>query len=257
VLSRKDKTLVEILDRLQSLEGKIDRLPSTSHRSSQQPSPGVTARNQPYSYTSAAHKILAWPATQQLLAQSLPSSLGSLKGLEQEGAAFLIGVEEGRLGLTLEEALQDRPFVGMQSQAARIMGGERMTFPALTRDVMQRLATAYFDTFNLLYPLLDRQTFLADSMTRVLTEGFDGETDSVISLLVFALGELAIEGCRGDPIEVHEGRPSGVRGGTATRPPGLALFNEARKRIGFLLTECELENVQAFNLVAYVISFPC
>jgi hypothetical protein len=30
----------------------------------------------------------------------------------------------------------------------------------------------------------------------------------------------------------------------------LALFNEARKRIGFVLTGCDLENVQIFSLAA-------
>jgi hypothetical protein len=180
--------------------------------------------------------------------------VGDLKSLEQEGSAFLIGIEEGTPGLPLDDALQDRPFVGMQSQATRTSGGARVIFPALTHDVMQRLATHYFDTFNLLYPLLDRQTFLSVTVTIVHTDVFDGDTDSVFALLVFALGELSIEGSCGNPIEIHKGRPSGIRGGTATRPPGLALFNEARKRIGFVLTECEIENVQIFSLAAYVIS---
>ena len=127
-----------------------------------------------------------------------------------------------------------------------------MTFPTLTRDTMHRLATVYFDSFNLYYPILDRQNFISDTLTRVHSEGFDGDTDSVIALLVFALGELAIEGSDGNPIEVYKGRSSGVRGGTAIKPPGLALFNEARKRIGFVLTKFELENVQIFSLAAYV-----
>jgi hypothetical protein len=119
---------------------------------------------------------------------------------------------------------------------------------------MHQLATAYFDTFNLMYPFMDRQDFISDTLTKVHTEGFGGDPDSVIALLVFALGELAIEGSRGDPIEVYKGRPSGVRGGTAAKPPGLALFNEARKRIGFVLTDRDLENVQIYSLAACVMS---
>jgi hypothetical protein len=69
---------------------------------------------------------------------------------------------------------------------------------------------------------------------------------------VFALGELAIEGSRGTPISSEKNRPSGVRGGSSQKPPGLALFNEARKRIGFVLTGCDLENVQIFSLAAFV-----
>jgi hypothetical protein len=198
--------------------------------------------------------MLTWPAIQQLLLQALPSDIGDLKNLEQEGSTFIAQLQKGTPNLPLDEFVQDRPFVGMQTQATRSSGGARNTFPALTRDAMLRLATAYFDTFNFIYPFMDRQNFISDTLSRVHTEGFDGDTDSVIALLVFALGELAMEGSHGTPIEVYEGRPSGVRGGTASRPPGLALFNEARKRIGFVLTDCDLENVQIFSLAACVVS---
>lgn len=291
MLSRKDKTLVEILDRLKSLEGKVDRIPTSarapvptgfgppqpsptsqpsfsadiddrmylsgSSRQSQQRSPSGIGRGQAYRHASAAHKMVTWPAIQQILLQSLPPNIGDLKTFEQEGSAFMIRVHEGTPDLPLDDALKDRLFVGMQSQASRTSGVSRVTFPALTRDVMHRLATSYFDTFNFLYPFMDRQNFISDTLTRVHSEGFDGDTDSVIALLVFALGELAIECSRGTPIEVHNGRPSGIRGGTITRPPGLALFNEARKRIGFVFTRCDVETVQILSLAACVtIHFP-
>lgn len=276
---------MEILDRLKSLEGKVDRIPTrgpapagfgpaqpspasqpsfnadvddptsfsaASLRTSQQPSPSGIGRSPPYRHASAAHKMLTWPAMQQLLLQALPSNVGDLKSLEQEGSAFIVRVHRGTPTLPLDEALQERPFVGMQTPATRASGGARITFPALTRDTMHRLATAYFDTFNFLYPFMDRQNFISDTLTKVNTEGFNGDTDSVIALLVFALGELALEGTRGNPIDVTRGRASGIRGGTQARPPGLALFNEARKRIGFVLTDCDLENVQIYSLAACV-----
>jgi hypothetical protein len=281
LFSRKDKTLVEILDRLESLEGKIDRIhgsvpagfgppqpaptsqpsfsadadepgSSSSPQPAQQPSP--SGRSQSYRHASASHKILTWPAIQQLLFQALPSNVGSLKGLEQEGSAFIIQIQEGTPKLAIDDSLQDRPFVAMQSQASRTSGSKRTIFPRLTRDIMHQLATAYFDTFNLIYPFMDRQNFISETLTKAHTEGFDSDPDSVIALLVFALGELAIDGSRGNPIEVYKGRPSGVRGGTASKPPGLALFNEARKRIGFVLTEYDLENIQIYSLTACVMS---
>jgi hypothetical protein len=181
--------------------------------------------------------------------------VGDLKTLEQDGTAFLLRIQRETPNLPLDEGLQERPFVGMQTQATRTAGGARTTFPALTKDVMNNLAIAYFDTFNFIYPFMDRQNFISDTLTKVHTEGFDGDTDSVIALLVFALGELALDGSRGKPIEVHRGRPSGVRGGSSARPPGIALFNEARKRIGFVLTECELENIQIYSLAACVEPF--
>ena len=275
---------MEILDRLKSLEGKVDRIPTnrappgfgplqsspssqpsftpdvdltsfstTSIRTSQQPSPSGTGRSQPYRHASASLKILIWPAIQQLLLQALPSNVGDLKTLDQDGAAFLVRIQRGQKALPLDEGLLDRPFVGMQTQATRASGGARITFPALTRDTMHRLATAYFDTFNFLYPFMDRQNFISDTLIRVHSEGFDGDPDSVIALLVFALGELAMDGSLGQPIDQINSRPSGVRGGSALKPPGLGLFNEARKRIGFVLTQCDLENVQILSLAAFVI----
>jgi hypothetical protein len=281
--TKKDKTLVEILDRLKSLENKVDRIPTTrgtpvsgfgpaqpspasqpsfnpdvdpsSYSSSLRPSPSGVKGNQPYRHFSASHKILTWPIIQQALLQALPSNVGDLKTLEQDGTAFLVRIQKETPNLPLDDGLQERPFVGMQTQATRTAGGVRTTFPALTKDVMNNLATAYFDTFNFIYPFMDRQNFLSDTLTKVHSEGFDGDVESVISLLVFALGELAIDGSRGKPIEVHMGRPSGVRGGSSVRPPGIALFNEARKRIGFVLTECELENIQIYSLSACVEPF--
>jgi hypothetical protein len=283
--SRKDKTLLEILDRLKKIESKIDRAytgdPIPSEFGPAQPSPAIhpafrsegnepignlaptlrsfqqlrlsgIGRNQPYRHTSAAHKMLTWPAMQQLLQQSSQSSLDELKGLEQEGSAFIVRMQEGTPELPWDEALPEIPFVGMQTQETRSLGGARFIFPAPSWDTMRDLAIAYFDTFNLIHPFLDREDFFCDTLSRLHTEGFDDDADSIIALLVFGLGEVAIEGSRGSPIEVHNGRPSGVRGGTALRPPGLVYFNEARKHIGFVLTGCELENVQILSLAAYV-----
>ncbi|KIM92729.1 hypothetical protein OIDMADRAFT_173807 [Oidiodendron maius Zn] len=277
--TKKDKTLVEILDRLESLEGKIDQIhgsvptgfgppqpaptsqpsfstdvdkpgSSSSPRLVQQPSPSGIERSQPYRHASAAHKMLIWPAIQQLLLQALPSNIEDWKTLEQEGPAFIFQIQKGIPKLALDDNLQDRPFAAIQSQASRTAGEARSIFPRLTRDIMHQLATAYFDTFNLMYPFMDRQDFISNTLKKVHAEGFGGDQASVIALIVFALGELAKEGSRGDPIDVYKGRPSGVRGGTAPKPPGLALFNEARKRIGFVLTDSDLENVQIYSLAA-------
>ena len=103
---------------------------------------------------------------QQLLLKSISSSLGGLESLEQEGSTFFVRLAEGTISLLLDNFLQSRPFIGMQSQAARNSGRTRITFPSLTRDMIHRLATVYFDTFNLFYPLLDRETHLDQSQLR-------------------------------------------------------------------------------------------
>jgi hypothetical protein len=66
----------------------------------------------------------------------------------------------------------------------------------------------------------------------------------VLALLVFALGQLAIEGVTGHPTRVSHDESSGFRGGSIERPPGLGLINEARRRIGMVNTQPCLETVQ-------------
>lgn len=95
---------------------------------------------------------------------------------------------------------------------------------------------------------MDSQNFISDTLTRVSTESFNSDSDSIIALLVFALGELVIEVSRGNPIEIHMGRLSSIRGGTSLRLQSLALFNKARKQIRFVITVCDLENFQTFSL---------
>ncbi|KAK2626520.1 hypothetical protein QTJ16_003695 [Diplocarpon rosae] len=282
--TKKDKTLVEILDRLKILESKVDRLPTarapasttgfgplqpspssqpsfnsetesssystSSVRQSQMPSPDSGGSTQPYRLASAPHKILNWPALQQLLLQFLPANVGDMKVLENDGPNFIVRMCNSQIPLPLDATLQEQPFVGMQTQATRNAGGPRSTFPALTRDTMHKLTGAYFDSFNFLYPFMDRRTFESDILAKVSSEGFDDDVDSVIALMVFCLGEVALQSMTGTPIAEVNGQKSGIRGGSSDRPPGLALFNEARKCLGFVLCDHRLENVQIFSLVA-------
>ncbi len=263
---------MEILDRLISLEGKVDRIspfspprgfgppqlvpasqatspfPAASIRQSYGGSP--SGSNLPYKYTPIAHRILLWPVIQELVQHGNRASGGDLRNIEVDGSAFLVQLHRGSQIISLDENLVHQPFVGMQMQATRESGGPRVTFRDLDYNTMHDLATSYFDTFNLIYPFMDRQNFISDTLAKVHSEGFNGDADSVIALLVFALGELALQGIRGNPVEVFNGRPSGVRGGTVEKPPGLGFFNEARARLGFVIANMELENVQIFLLCA-------
>lgn len=88
-------------------------------------------------------------------------------------------------------------------------------------------------------------------MPAILADGFaDGDENSVLALLVLALGQLAIEGVFERSISMVNGTPSGFRGGTLERPPGMEIFNEARRRLGFVATQNTLENVQIMLLQA-------
>ncbi|KAI2771556.1 hypothetical protein F4815DRAFT_496874 [Daldinia loculata] len=268
--TKKDKTLVEILERLKSLEGglrtldgKVDSLnargtlplsiygpiqsnppPASLDPGPPSPWPPTNVHLQPSAiplasprdvqYVSATHRMLSWPFIQQLLENKVPSL--DLTSLEKDGAAMLLGLQGTSLSLQVPSPSQVE---GLQA------GGLSLNW-----ETMQRLTKSYFDTFNLIYPIMDRQVFLSEVLPAMASHGFDESSSSTLTCLVFALGEVAISAVQGAPLGTHKGRPSGIRGGTMERPPGLLFFNEARKRMGFNLTECSLENVQIFALAA-------
>ncbi|KAI1336423.1 hypothetical protein F5Y15DRAFT_427096 [Xylariaceae sp. FL0016] len=280
--TKKDKTLVEILDRLKNLEGglreidgKVEKIhvrgalpasiyalhsqtsshpPMDTARSSSWPSSNVhmggsastASPLREIQYVSATHKMLGWPFIQQLLhSTSRKDPQLDLTTLDKTGVAAMLGSQ----GRTM--SLPSNPFVSPLGEdqsavtggipSAREIDGVQDNALDVDWDTMQQLTKAYFNTFNLMYPIMDRQIFLSEVLPAVANHGFDD---------VFALGQVAIDGMQGDPVATYKGRPSGVRGGTTDRPPGLVFFNEARKRMGFNLTECSLENVQMFSLAA-------
>jgi len=125
---------------------------------------------------------------------------------------------------------------------------------------MKQYADQYFNTYNMLYPILDYTDFVQQVLPKVAEEGFgEGCFKSLTALLVFALGKVAIEGTFGKAI-LHKndvsvgvrGFLSGMRGGTADEPPALDIFNEAQRRLGFVISHICLENVQILLLEAYV-----
>ena len=284
---RKDKTLVEILDRIKSIEGKVDSLslrgsgsfagtiygqttqtplvmdpanmmssevvtplPPASVSQSDSSS-GIQANR--YRYVAGVHQMFAWPVVQQLLENLGPKLVGTNPGtIEQDAPAIVLGIHDAKYRLPSEPA---GPLLVTDYTAARLSipapgdaGSMPLPTSALTWDSMQRLSKAYFDTFNFMFPILDRQLFISGVMASILNEGLGDDITSTLAFLVFALGEVAIAGVQGIPVTIYNGRPSGVRGGTISQPPGIALFNAARKRMGFSLSECSLENVQVFAL---------
>jgi hypothetical protein len=278
--TKKDKTLAEILERIKSLEGKIDNLTaqglaatfqssisgdalvstpapigsvrgsvaSVSSSSAFVPGPpseaaissGNAATN--YSYVSSVRAMLAWPAVQELVKNLVPNMHGCDRGslIEQDSIAIL-----QRAGTSLPSVTggrrRSRAASNNETPATADSPSPTRVLHSLTWDSVQVLTKAFFDTFNLLHPIVDRQAFLLTTLPAMLTNGFvfDESIQSTLTYLIFALGEVAIDAYS---------HPGGIKGRTAQQHPGLVFFNEARRRMGFSLTECSLENVQVFAL---------
>jgi len=288
---------LEILDRIKSLEGKVDGLSLRGSASFPDPVYGAATQaplvmdpanmlsseaitplpiptslpgsdsagsaassSRPYRYAGGVHQMFAWPVLQQLLEnQGLKLAGVNAGAIEHDGPAIVLGIDDAKARLPSEPAgpllVTDYPAARLSTPAPGGAGSLPLPTSALTWDAMQRLCKAYFDTFNFLFPVLDRQTFFSGIMTSILNDGLGDGISSTLAFLVFALGEAAIAGTQGVPVTLYNNRPSGVRGGTVSKPPGIALFNEARKRMGFSLTDCSLENVQVFALAGWAILF--
>ncbi|QGI58985.1 hypothetical protein CEK26_001110 [Fusarium fujikuroi] len=269
--TKKDKTLVEILDRLKTVESKLDNLgqrenttpplftnpqppavystntPLLVDPDSHDPLPGTSLPNHPTSptpnrdtggfrYDSSVSKMSEWPVVRQMfesLGQKAPSAMGEIPAIPR-------GLRASNVTLP-SDGLQT---VGIPSnstlQIPLHLSGSTSTLnlspPSVDWETMQRLSKAYFDVINMLHPILDRQWFNSNVLSSIINNGFQEGALSSLVLLVFALGEVALTTSE-VPISAYKQRPSGIKGGTIDRPPGLAYFNEARKRMGFDLVK--------------------
>ncbi len=275
--------MVHILDTLTRLENKFDTLalnhsgtPSSSdvslthqiraaYNSNQSPasSSGPSQRNtseyspefprelqKTYQHLTVPHKIILWPAIYLLLINSGIKATSDLQYVLQEGTPWFIRQEMRKHPQPLPHDIS-LPYFALNSTLREQGYSSSVAFPSLTIQKIREQCDAYFNTFNILFPLLNREEFMNDTVAPLLRDGYsDGDVKAVLALLVFALGQVAVEGVFDPPVTLIDGQPSGFRGGSVDRPPGLAIFNEARRRLGFITTQTSLENVQVLLLEA-------
>ncbi|KAK3044385.1 hypothetical protein LTS18_001423, partial [Coniosporium uncinatum] len=228
-----------------------DAAADSSHRqlseTTQGEEPSVTVKR-PYKHLTAPHKVLLWPALYSMLNEKCQLEHADFQVLAEEGTYWF---------LRLELQAHSEPLNASLMASVRSVDGHsgtngRVSFAELSPDSMNEYAQHYFNTFNVLYPLLDAEHFFKSVLPEVAGRGFSNtDYNSVIALLVMALGAVAYSGSYDLPINnFANNHSSGIRGGSADHPPGLEWFNQARLRIGFMATQCTLENVQALLLQA-------
>ncbi|KAI9659288.1 MAG: hypothetical protein M1821_001546 [Bathelium mastoideum] len=270
----KDKTLIEILESLQRLETKVDAIGLPSTPSSCQ-TPGSAAVSQPrtlpvespavsdgtavgkytiegsadprkaYRHVTAAHKVLLWPSIGKFLIDAGNNAIVDIQQIEEEGTPWFhrLDLAKHPESLAVDTHLSSTP-ISLPGQNPTLP--KRVRFPALDDGTMSRYVLQYFDTYNALYPLLDKEDFWNDHLRHVVQFGFgDSDFSSILCLLVLALGKVADN--------VHssgytQGHPSSSPSDSPDDPPGLEIFNAARKRLGFAFSGCTLENVQILLL---------
>lgn len=271
-IDRSDKTVVHILDALDRLENKFDNFALSSGSSPDLNSPSARTISgtsssisvsrtkqsetpqqnweypshlqQLHQHLTVPHRIMLWPGIYIHLLNSGLSAASDLQYILQEGTPWFIKRE---IAKHPEPLLSNVGLPCFTVDVGSLEHGQasNVAFPTLTIPQIQEYSDAYFNTFNVLYPILDQENFMNGIVARPLREGYgEGDAGSVLALMVFALGKVAIEGVFAGPVRVVNGQPSGFRGGTVDQPPGLEFFNEGRRRLGFVMTQCSLENVQ-------------
>ncbi|KAF2144101.1 uncharacterized protein K452DRAFT_285324 [Aplosporella prunicola CBS 121167] len=282
--TKKDKTLLFMLDALSRIEGKVDQigkvvspvgvdavsppfsghLPSVSsvqprkgneHQPSRRQSlavphtPGQHDTSVAYVHVTASHKVLLWPFIRSYLKESHVDVDEDLESLSQEGTPWFLRQEMRKHPKTLpyDVRLTAAPVHDVPSPDGTL----RTKFAELTLERMTIYAQQYFSSFNMVYLLLDKSDFMDMVLPKVARYGFgDGDADSIIALVVFSLGKLALEGSLEPPVISRTPWENGLPDASTERPPGLEIFNEARRRIGFFVCETSLENIQILLLSA-------
>jgi hypothetical protein len=206
---------------------------------------------QSYQRLTVPHKVLLWPSIYSCLtAKSRPQAVSDLQYIHQGGTNWFIKLELEKHSITLPVE-PHLPSIRLDSPISDRGYSTRYLFPTITIQQVQEYTDAYFDTFNLICPILRYDSFRDEISSRLLREGYaDGDPECVLALMVYALGQVAIEGVFGEPISTQHGVPSGFRGGTHASPPGIETFNEARRRFGLVESTCAIENVQVLLLQA-------
>jgi hypothetical protein len=263
--------MVHVIDSLARLERKFDdfashhtlvsdasaRTPNTSRniqplrdisRADYLPDGDFLSRPIPrYQDLTVPHKVFLWPSISCLIARTGVPGASDIQYISEMGTPWLVGLEMAKHPLPLSCGhCQSDLRSGCWSDGG---GFYNPASPLLSARKAREYADAYFDTFGVLNPVLDQNMFMTGVVARVLQNGYvDGDADAVLALTVFALGQTAIEGTLGASISNHGGLSSGFRGGSVENPPGIELFCEARRRLGFVVTSCSLENVQILLL---------
>lgn len=198
-------------------------------------SPGV------HQYLTVPHRVIVWPQVHAHLINFSPRAASALQGILQRGTPWFIKLEMDKHS----SPLPCGPLL------PSVQPSTTSVFPSITTQHAQDYTEAYFRTFNACRPILNYDSFLVNVVGHISHEGFaDGDPQSVLALMVFALGQVAIEEIFSQHVSAQHGKSSGPRGSRTAKPPGIEMFNEARRRLGFVLDAGTLENVQILLLQA-------
>ncbi|KAL4955341.1 hypothetical protein BDW69DRAFT_193298 [Aspergillus filifer] len=196
--------------------------------------PNAVTANGLVSISFSQHGVVLWPGAREILPQRL------LDAHEKLGKNYVIDTEMNRPPLPMY-------FDPFPAQAGDVW------LETLPLAMIKGLSTAFFATFNPFTPIIDKNFYFAFTLGAAIESGFGYTMESCLVLNIMALGCLAVHahhegdyplpGTRGNHFE-----PPDWMGVVQEEPPGLRFFNEARRRIGFLMCDNDIQSCQFYLL---------
>ena len=190
----------------------------------------VRSQQMSLSHLSVSHKVVLWPEVFRRLHESgMIEATTELRHVAMLGTPWLLEKDTSKHQRNLPCN------VGLERVATNTGS---VFFPRLTIQKVCEYCASYFSTFNTMFPLLILDDFMDNTVAGVLRYGYrDDDPESIVALLVFALGQLAMEDAFNQTTGMDDGANGSVRHGTGDRPSSsLEIFNEARRRTGMTAT---------------------
>ncbi|KAL2870931.1 putative C6 finger domain protein [Aspergillus lucknowensis] len=196
--------------------------------------PNAVNANGLVSISFSQHAVILWPGARDILPQRL------LEAHEKLGKNYVGDTEVNRPPLPM----YIYPF---PPQAGDVW------LETLPLAMIKGLSTAFFATFNPFTPIMDKNFYFAFTLGAAIESGFGYTIESCLVLNIMALGCLAVNAhCEGDyPLPGTPGahfEPPEWMAVVQEEPPGLRFFNEARRRIGFLMCDNDIQSCQFYLL---------
>ncbi|CEN61930.1 putative C6 finger domain protein [Aspergillus pseudodeflectus] len=196
--------------------------------------PNAVNANGLVSISFSQHGVVLWPGAQDILPPRL------LDAHEKLGKNYVIDTEMHRAPLP------------MYSYPFPPQAGDDW-LETLPLAMIKGLSTAFFATFSPFTPIMDKNFYFAFTLGAAIESDFGYTMESCIVLNIMALGCLAVHahhegdyplpGTRGSHFEPPEWLPV-----VQEETPGLRFFNEARRRIGFLMCDNDIQSCQFYLL---------
>ncbi|OAP56358.1 hypothetical protein AYL99_09537 [Fonsecaea erecta] len=177
----------------------------------------------------SARQTIHWPGVLPLLPSNLTSEVRNLE------RSYPTRLESERPSL--------EPVISAQSVMPTLDW-----LASLSLSCVKDLSNAYFDTFNRVYPCIDRDFYFFSTLAVVVREGFGQDIESCLVLNVMALGCMGFKAYEEGGFENSSQASITplVRHIMEEEIPGLSFFNEARRRVGFCLSERDVQAAQYY-----------